>query len=106
MKIEYNEAISRFTEFMADNVAKVPDLGRRFLMYAALGAMNSNPDVAGARLGYWLRTVGILDGEGMVDVDSVEDALAGAFSKVPKVQFAGFTFTSEDAKTLMAKMRA
>lgn len=49
---------------------------------------------------------GILDGEGMVDVDSVEDALAGAFSKVPKVQFAGFTFTSEDAKTLMAKMRA
>ncbi len=105
MKLEYGEAVSRFTEFMSENVAKVPDLGRRFLMYAALGAMNSNPDVAGARLKGWLGAVGIVGEDGLVDVELVEGALSGAFAKMPKVTFAGFTFTKDDAEALVLKMR-
>lgn len=105
MKIEYGKAVERFTEFMEGNVAKVPDLGRRFLMYAALGAMNSNPDVAGARLKGWLGAVGIVGEDGLVDVELVDGALSGAFAKMPKVTFAVFTFTKEDAADLLGRMR-
>lgn len=105
MKIEYAEAVSRFTEFMADNVAKVPDLGRRFLMYAALGAARSNPEAAGAGLKVWLNVSGVLDGNGMLDVELAENALTEAFEKIPKVTFAGFTFTQDDADALLDRMR-
>lgn len=105
MKIEFEEAVSRFVTFMADNVAKVNDPVKRFLMYAALGAVNSNPAPACARFKGWLEAVGVVDADGMVCVDTAEEAFREAFAKMPKVTVAGFTFTQSDADALIDGMR-
>ncbi len=105
MKIEYGKAVERFTEFMEGNVAKVPDLGKRFLMYATLGALKANPEAASARVRPSLEMAGILDGDGMVDVEVAAAALSNAFANIPSVTFAGFTFTKEDAADLLGRMR-
>lgn len=104
MPISLDKAVEGFIGFMADQVAQIPKLGDRFLGYAALGSIKSNPDILVGRVKPWLEMSGMLS-NGQIDLASAKAALDMAFANVPKVSYFGFTFTDEDAKTLLAKLR-
>lgn len=104
MKIGLDKAIQAFIGFMADQVAQIPKLGDRFLGFAALGALKSNPDVLMSKVKPWAEMAGIVTDE-KVDCDLLKAAFDEAFSNVPKVSYFGFTFTSEDASALLKRMQ-
>ena len=104
MKIELEKAVDAFLAFMADQVALIPKLGERFLGYGALGALKANPGILVNKVKPWAEMAGIVD-EGMVDMDMLKAALSTAFENVPKVSYFGFTFTEEDAASLIKKLQ-
>ena len=104
MKIELEKAVDAFLAFMADQVALIPNLGERFLGYGALGALKANPGILVNKVKPWAEMTGIVD-DGMVDMDMLKAALSTAFENVPKVNYFGFTFTEEDAATLIKKLQ-
>ena len=104
MQITLEKAVDAFIGFMADLVTQIPKMGDRFLGFAALGSLKSNPAVLVNKVKPWLEMSGIL-ADGMVNVDAAQAALDMAFANVPKVSYFGFTFTKEDVPTLLAKMQ-
>ena len=104
MKIELEKAVDAFLAFMADQVSLIPNLGERFLGYGALGALKANPGILVNKVKPWAEMTGIVD-DGMVDMDMLKAALSTAFENVPKVSYFGFTFTEEDAATLIKKLQ-
>ena len=104
MPISLDKAIDCFIGFMADQVAQIPKLGDRFLGYAALGSLKSNPEILAGRVQPWLEMSGMLS-NGQLDLAAAKAALEMAFANVPKVSYFGFSFTDEDAKALLAKLR-
>ena len=104
MKIELEHAVDAFLSFMSDQVALIPKLGERFLAYGALGALKANPGLLVGKVKPWAEMAGIVE-DGMVDVDMLKAALKTAFENVPKVNYFGFTFTEEDAATLIKKLQ-
>lgn len=104
MPISIEKAVDGFIGFMADQVAQIPKLGDRFLGYAALGSLKSNPDVLIGRVKPWLEMSGML-ADGQIDLGSAKAALDMAFENVPKVSYFGFSFTENDAKALLSKLR-
>lgn len=105
MKIELEKAVDAFLAFMADQVALIPKLGERFLGYGALGALKANPCILVNKVKPWAEMAGIVD-DGMVDMDMLKAALSSAFENVPKVSYFGFTFTEEDAASLIKKLQS
>ena len=104
MQISLEKAVEGFVGFMADQVATIPKLGDRFLGFAALGSLKSNPNVLVNKVKPWLEMSGILV-DNSVNLDSAKAALDMAFSNVPSVSYFGFTFTADDAAALLAKMQ-
>lgn len=104
MKIEVEKAVEAFISFMGDQVALIPKLGERFLGYGALGALKSNPGILVGKVKPWAEMAGIVE-DGMVDLDVLKAALKTAFENVPKVSYFGFTFTEEDASSLIKKLQ-
>lgn len=104
MQISLEKAVSGFVSYMADQVAGIPKMGDRFLGFAALGALKSNPGVLVNKVKPWMEMAGIVT-DGMVNVETLKAALAEAFENVPKVSYFGFTFTVDDAAALLAKMQ-
>ena len=105
MQIPLENAIDKFIGYMSDQVATIPKLGDRFLGFAALGSLKSNPAMLINKVKPWAEMAGIV-ADGMVDTDMVRAALTTAFSNVPRVSYFGFTFTSDDAATLLNRMEA
>jgi len=105
MKIELENAIDAFIGFMADQVAGIPKLGERFLAYAALGSLKANPDLLADKVKPWGEMAGIIVEDEMVDLEMLKAALSEAFAQVPKVSYFGFTFTSDDAASLLKRMQ-
>lgn len=105
MQIPLENAVDRFISYMSDQVATIPKLGDRFLGFAALGSLKSNPSILMSKVKPWAEMAGIVT-DGMVDTDMVRAALTTAFSNVPRVSYFGFTFTSDDAATLLSRMEA
>ena len=105
MQIPLENAVDRFISYMSDQVAAIPKLGDRFLGFAALGSLKSNPSMLINKVKPWAEMAGIVT-DGMVDTDMVRAALTTAFSNVPRVSYFGFTFTSDDAATLLNRMEA
>jgi hypothetical protein len=105
MHISLEKAVDGFIGFMADQVAMIQKMGDRFLGFAALGALKSNPTALVSKVKPWMEMSGILDSDGMVNLDSAKAALDMAFANVPKVSYFGFSFTSEDVPVLLAKMQ-
>ena len=104
MQISLEKAVDGFIGFMADQVATIQKMGDRFLGFAALGALKSNPMQLVNKVKPWLEMSGILS-DNMVNLDSAKAALDLAFANVPKVSYFGFSFTSEDVPALLAKMQ-
>lgn len=104
MQISLEKAVDGFIGFMADQVAAIPKMSDRFLGFAALGALKSNPGALVNKVKPWMEMSGILV-DNMVDVDAAKAALDMAFANVPKVSYFGFSFTSEDVPALLAKMQ-
>lgn len=104
MQISLDKAVDGFIGFMADQVATIQKIGDRFLGFAALGALKSNPGALVSKIKPWMEMSGILV-DNMVNTDSVKAALDLAFANVPKVSYFGFSFTSEDVPALLAKMQ-
>jgi hypothetical protein len=105
MQIPLENAVDKFIGYMSDQVATIPKLGDRFLGFAALGSLKSNPAMLINKVKPWAEMAGIV-ADGMVDTDMVRAALTTAFSNVPRVSYFGFTFTSDDAATLLNRMEA
>ena len=105
MQIPLENAVDKFIGYMSDQVATIPKLGDRFLGFAALGSLRSNPAMLINKVKPWAEMAGIVT-DGMVDTDMVRAALTTAFSNVPRVSYFGFTFTSDDAATLINRMEA
>lgn len=105
MQISLEKAVDAFIGWMADLVVQIPKMGDRFLGFAALGSLKKNPNILVSKVKPWLEMSGILS-ENMVDLDSAKAALDMAFANVPRVNYFGFTFTSEDVPTLLAKMQS
>lgn len=105
MQILLENAVDKFIGYMSDQVATIPKLGDRFLGFAALGSLKSNPAMLINKVKPWAEMAGIV-ADGMVDTDMVRAALTTAFSNVPRVSYFGFTFTSDDAATLLNRMEA
>jgi len=105
MQIPLENAVDKFIGYMSDQVATIPKLGDRFLGFAALGSLKSNPAMLINKVKPWAEMAGIVT-DGMVDTDMVRAALTTAFSNVPRVSYFGFTFTSDDAATLLNRMEA
>lgn len=104
MQISLEKAVEGFVSYMADQVAAIPKMGERFLGFAALGALKSNPAQLVNKVKPWAEMAGIVT-DGMVDIDTLRAALAEAFENVPKVSYFGFSFTIEDAAALLKKMQ-
>ena len=104
MQISLEKAVDGFIGFMADQVATIQKMGDRFLGFAALGALKSNPGALVSKVKPWMEMSGIL-ADNMVNLESAKAALDMAFANVPKVSYFGFTFTSEDVPALLAKMQ-
>jgi hypothetical protein len=104
MHITIDKAVDGFIGFMADNVSSIQKMGDRFLGFAALGALKNNPAVLVNKVKPWLEMAGIVS-NGEVNVDLLRLALDEAFRNVPKISYFGFTFTSDDAAALVAKMQ-
>ncbi len=104
MQISLEKAVDGFIGYMADQVATISKMGDRFLGFAALGALKSNPGALVSRIKPWMEMSGILV-DNMVNLDSAKAALDMAFANVPKVSYFGFTFTNEDVPALLAKMQ-
>lgn len=104
MQISLDKAVDGFIGFMADQVATIQKMGDRFLGFAALGALKSNPGALVSKIKPWMEMFGVLAND-MVNLDSAKAALDLAFSNVPKVSYFGFSFTSEDVPALLAKMQ-
>ena len=104
MQIPLEKAVDAFIGWMADLVTQIPKMGDRFLGFAALGSLKKNPAILVSKVKPWLEMSGILS-DNMVDIDSAKAALEMAFANVPKVSYFGFTLTSEDVPTLLAKMQ-
>ena len=104
MQISLEKAVDGFIGFMADQVATIQKMSDRFLGFAALGALKSNPGALVNKVKPWLEMSGILS-DNMVDLGSAKAALEMAFANVPKVSYFGFSFTSEDVPALLAKMQ-
>ena len=104
MQISLEKAVDGFIGFMADQVATIQKMGDRFLGFAALGALKSNPGALVCKVKPWMEMSGIL-ADNMVNLDSAKAALDMAFANVPKVSYFGFSFTSEDVPALLAKMQ-
>lgn len=104
MKIGLDKAVHAFIAFMADQVSQIPKLGDRFLGFAALGSLKSNPDMIASKVKPWGEMAGIVT-DGKVDLDMLKAALDEAFDKVPKVSYFGFSFTAEDATALLKRMQ-
>lgn len=105
MQIPLESAVDRFIAYMSDQVATIPKLGDRFLGFAALGSLKSNPDMLIGKVKPWAEMAGIVS-NGMVDTEMVRAALTMAFNNVPRVGYFGFTFTADDAAQLLARMEA
>lgn len=105
-KISINDAADAVIGFLSVEVAKVANLRDRFLMFAALGAVKKDPSSIVNAYRPMLRSVGVIDDEGMVSVQSVKAALEMAFSNVPRFDWMGFTFTREDAAEILRRMGA
>lgn len=103
MKIGLDKAVHAFIGFMADQVAQIPKLSDRFLGFAALGSLKANPDILLAKVKPLGEMAGII-ADGKVDLGILEIALKAAFDAVPKVNFFGFSFTAEDAASLLKRM--
>lgn len=91
MQISLEKAVEGFVSYMADQVASIPKMADRFLGFAALGALKSNPAQLVSKVKPWAEMAGIVT-DGMVDIDTLRAALAEAFENVPKVSYFGFTF--------------
>lgn len=105
MHVSLESAVEGFIAFMADQVAQIPKLGDRFLGYAALGSLKGNPAMLTGRAKPWFEMAGMME-DGKLNLDSAKAALDMAFENVPKVSYFGFSFTADDVKSLMAKVRA
>lgn len=105
MKIELENAVDAFIGFMSDQVAGIPKLGERFLAFAALGSLKANPDLLADKVKPWGEMAGIIVDDEMVDLDILRAALTEAFTNVPKVSYFGFTFTADDATSLLKRMQ-
>lgn len=103
MKIGLDKAVHAFIGFMADQVAQIPKLSDRFLGFAALGSLKANPDIILSKVKPLGEMAGII-ADGKVDLGILEIALKAAFDAVPKVSFFGFSFTAEDAASLLKRM--
>jgi len=103
MKIAIEKAVDAFLGFMADQVALIPKLGDRFLGFAALGSLKSNPAMLINKVRPWAEMAGIVT-DGMVNVDALKAALSTAFANEPSVSYFGFKFTKDDANALLKKM--
>lgn len=104
MKVGLDKAVDAFIGFMADQVALIPKLGDRFLAFAALGSLKSNPELLVSKVRPWAEMAGIVS-EGKADVDLLRAALKEAFDNVPKVTYFGFTFTADDAAALLKRIQ-
>ncbi|SHJ44241.1 hypothetical protein [Fibrobacter sp. UWP2] len=104
MQISLEKAVDGFIGFMADQVATIQKMGDRFLGFAALGALKSNPGALVSKVKPWMEMSGILV-DNMVNLDSAKAALDMAFANVPKVSYFGFSFTADDVPALLAKMQ-
>ena len=104
MQISLEKAVDGFIGFMADQVATISKAADRFLGFAALGALKSNPMQLVNKVRPWMEMSGILV-DNMVNIDSAKAALDLAFANVPKVSYFGFSFTAEDVPALLAKMQ-
>lgn len=105
-RLPVSDAVDRLVAYMSGEVAKVPSLRDRFLMFAALGAVKNSPSSLVNAYGPMLRSVGIIDEEGYVNVPSLQAALDMAFANVPQLKVMGFTFTREDAEEVLRRMVA
>ena len=103
MQISLDTAVDRFIGYMSDQVATIPKLGDRFLGFAALGSLKSNPAMLINKIKPWAEMAGIVV-DGMVDTEMLRAALSTAFNNVPRVGYFGFTFTADDASTLLNRM--
>jgi hypothetical protein len=104
MKIGLDKAVHAFIGFMADQVAKIPKLGDRFLGFAALGSLKANPDTIINKVKPWGEMAGIVVDD-KVDLGILEAALKEAFEAVPRVSYFGFSFTAEDSTALLKRMQ-
>ena len=60
MQISLEKAVDGFIGFMADQVATIPKMSDRFLGFAALGALKSNPGALVNKVKPWMEMSGIL----------------------------------------------
>ena len=60
MQISLEKAVDGFIGFMADQVATIQKMGDRFLGFAALGALKSNPGALVSKVKPWMEMSGIL----------------------------------------------
>lgn len=103
--ISMRQAAEGLVAFLAGEVAKIPDIKKRFLAFGALGAAKINPGAVIAQYEPALKMVGIMDDDGNVDLDAVKAALVSAFANVPTFDAFGFTFSEADAETLLRHLQ-
>lgn len=104
MLITIDKAVKSTIGFLSGEVGKVNDTKDRFIMFAALGAIQANPSGIINTYKPMLKSVGIVDDDDMVETESVRSALNLAFANVPKVSALGFTFNQSDADALLQRM--
>lgn len=106
MKIPMQKAVDSVIGYMSGEVAKIPNLKDRFLMFALLGAVRANPSAVVANYENALKAVGVVDADNMVCTDAIRSAMDMAFSNVPSFSVMGFTFSQPDALELLRRMEA
>lgn len=88
-----------------DVVAVMPNSPTKFLALMAVGSARANPDALMGPYRPVMAQLGILTGDySMVDEVALRAALDGAFSSMPQVTWAGFTFTATDAEKLYRRI--
>ena len=103
MQISLEKAVEGFIAYLADQIVLIPNLGEKFVAYAALGALRKNPNIMLSKVRPWMEMSGMLV-DGKVDLETAKAALDMAFGQVPKLSYFGFTFTHDDATALLQKM--
>lgn len=104
MQISIDKAVKASVSFLSGEIGKVNNLKDRFIMFAALGAIQANPSAIINTYKPMLKSVGIIDDNDMVETESVRSALNLAFANVPKVSALGFTFNQSDADAILQRM--
>lgn len=104
--IPMQQALDGISVFAVNDViSSMPNSTAKFIALMAVGSVRNDPAKFIKPYETFLKSIGIISEDGsMVDVKTLRSCLSEAFAEMSSVSWLGFTFSSEDAAKLIARI--